>query len=118
MLILERGEQAHAQQSEENYMSSENKHFDLPDGSVDFIEALRHDDIERFWLKNLGVDMVTGLSWASWERSLTDLYRIADEKSRPSAWVSFVRQSVIALPEKQREELGDHIINYATRLQS
>lgn len=99
-------------------MGSENKRFDLPDGSVDFIEALRHDDIEWFWLKNLGVDMVAGLGWASWECSLTDLYRIADEKSRPSAWVSFVGRSVMALPEKQREELGDHIIDYATRLRS
>ena len=67
--------------------------FGLPEGSVDFVDALGQDLLE-FWTFSLGSDPYVALSVDSYIYTVNELYMIATPQSAVTAVATFVRRTL------------------------
>lgn len=94
-------------------MSKQYQQFDLPDGSVDVIDAFSWPDPVAFWFERLGVDPYVGLSWCGYEDTIDDLYRIASESSRTTAVASFIRRTLESVKGYAGSGHAENVVRYA-----
>lgn len=76
-------------------MSNRNRgtRFGLPEGSVDFVDALGQDLLE-FWTFSLGSDPYVAFSVDSYIYTVNELYMIATPQSAVTAVATFVRRTL------------------------
>lgn len=84
--------------------------FGLPEGSVNFIDALGQDPLE-YWLFVLRVDPCVALSVDSYVDTVNELYTIATPASAVTAVASFVRLTLNELGWLDTSH-GENVLRY------
>ena len=89
--------------------------FGLPEGSVNFVDALGQDPLE-YWLFVLRVDPCVALSVDSYVDTVNELFMIATPESSVTAVASFVRLTLSELGWLDTSH-GDNVLRYTVASQ-